>query len=96
MVKFDEKTELRIQQAIKAIAVDPSLKASKAAKLFNVAQSQLYRRLQGQGSLKGRQVSHTKLSAHQEAAICSYIDRLDHMSLRVRKELVRPLGCSLY
>ncbi|KDN61366.1 putative transposase [Colletotrichum sublineola] len=89
MGKYNKNTEARLQEAVEAIAKNKDLKIATVARAFNVPRLQLHRRLQGQGSLKDRLTTNKKLTDEQEYAICSYIDRLDRMSLRVRKELVR-------
>jgi hypothetical protein len=82
--------EVRIQEALKALDIDPKRSIRSVAMEFKVPRTTLaYRR---QGRLP-RTTAHsqktTKLSSAQEIALCRYIDRLDRINLSVRKELVR-------
>ena len=89
MTKETAAIEQNIQKAIKYVQKNPDAKISHMARDFAVSRHRLTARLRGRASLFQRPPSHTLLSKAEEVAICRYIDRLDRVSLSVRKEFVR-------
>ncbi|KAF5120969.1 hypothetical protein E5D57_013305 [Metarhizium anisopliae] len=80
--------EARIQEALRCIDDFPDAKVAKVAREFGVPRNRLRYRFQGRPPKVGQAASNLKLSQPEEAALCRYIDRLDHINLAVRSEFV--------
>jgi transposase-like protein len=80
--------ESRVQEAVDYIAANPGAKVATVAQKFGIDRSRLRRRLAGIGPQTSRPPTNTRLLAHEEAALCRYIDRLDKINLAVRPEFV--------
>jgi len=80
--------EDRIQQAIKYLQENPGASLAKAVREFAVPRGRLRYRAEGRPPRKGIRAANTRLTVAEEAAVCRYIDRLDHINLAVRAEFI--------
>ncbi|KAM4067405.1 Tc5 transposase DNA-binding domain-containing protein [Hirsutella rhossiliensis] len=80
--------ESRIGEALQYLNDVPGAKVASVARAFGVPRSRLRYRLEGRQPKAGRPAANLKESRPEEAALCRYIDRLDHMNLAVRPEFV--------
>jgi helix-turn-helix, Psq domain len=88
ITQIDAQMEDRIQQAIKYLQENPGASLAKAAREFAVPRGRLRYRAEGRPPRKGIRAANTRLTVAEEAAVCRYIDRLDHINLAVRAEFI--------
>lgn len=81
--------ESRLSEALAYIHEFSGAKIAVVAKEFGVSRYALRRRMTGTGPRKGSKKATTKLTATEERALCSYIDRLDRFNLAVQPSYIQ-------
>jgi hypothetical protein len=85
-------TESRIILALQALENDPSLKITRAARIYNVPRTTLTSRRDGQPSRRDIQPKSRKLTDHEERAIVQYILHLDSKGFPPRLSSVKDMA----
>ena len=89
MVKSYNEVEACIQEALGSLAPDEEFSIPELANKSGVPVRRLQNRLEGVPPRSTRIPVNLKLSPAEELVVCRYIDRLDHLGLCVRPQMLR-------
>lgn len=78
-----------IRNAITYHHANPERPIKQVARDFGVPYSRLFARINGRIGRHERPAAGKKLTEAQEAALCGYIDQLDHKNLAIRAEHIQ-------
>lgn len=81
--------EERIQKALAYQLSNPHTSITQIAQDFSIPYSRLYARIRGRVGRHQRPRTNTKITEAQEAAVYSYVDKLDSQNLAIRAKHIR-------
>lgn len=84
-----------IQNAITYHLPHPKVTIAQIARDFEVPYQRLVARIKGRIGRHRREHINTRLTASQEAALCSYVERLDDRNLAAQREQIRGAANSI-